>query len=425
MESSLTTIQKEMIRAVKTSDYSYFMDLGGMEHNIKNGGSLLLLAASVGNIPMIQMIMANPTLRLNYTDEKGENAIFYATKSGRLDIVKELRKRGCHLQKSKISGYHPAHTAWRYGWLDIVKYFMEEINLDPDILTQDGLTMIMLAWIKNRYEITEYLLEKGADPDIETETGVTAVYLAAKYGCSRSLTALLKYTKNINVTCDLSKSTPIMAAVENGNIECVKTLLMAKANLSISNVNNEDVYILASQTPQVDVLKFILALYVEKGLDIDKESELDNMNMFMRAVYTDNYKNAKYLKRKGAQVNFKNSKGDTILHIALKNKWTKMIAFCLFVGWNKQIENNDGISFEKLKKDPDYEFLEALEKKVIEKTNQMKRNKFEKRQSRAEMSEDSIGTLDVLPLPKTKSTKEKSPKSIGKDPQIGLQVINE
>ena len=212
---------------------------------------------------------------------------------------------------------------------------MEELNLDPDIQWHDGFTMLMIACIKNRYQITEYLLEKGADPNTSTDTGVTALYLAAKFGCNRSLSALLGYTKEINVTWDNSQSTPIMAAVENGNIECVKILLKAKANLAICNVNQEDVYILASQTPQVDVLKFILALYIANGHDIDKESPIDKCTMFMRAVYTENHKNAKYLKRKGAQVNFKNSEGDTILHIALKQKLTKVIAFCLFLGMNK------------------------------------------------------------------------------------------
>ena len=106
-------------------------------------------------------------------------------------------------------------------------------------------------------------------------------------------------------------------------------------------------YVLASVSPNVEVLKLILSLYISKGNEIDKESPLDKMSMFMRACFTENHKNAKYLKRKGAKINFKNSEGDTILHIALRNKNHKVIAFCLFIGCNKKIENEKGESFEK------------------------------------------------------------------------------
>ena len=33
-EIILTTIQRELIRAIKTLDYAYFEDLGGLEYNI-------------------------------------------------------------------------------------------------------------------------------------------------------------------------------------------------------------------------------------------------------------------------------------------------------------------------------------------------------------------------------------------------------
>jgi len=65
----------------------------------------------------------------------------------------------------------------------------------------------------------------------------------------------------------------------------------------------------------------------------------------MRAVFVENHKVAKYLKRKGAQVNCKNSEGDTILQIALRHKMKKVIAFWLFIGWDRNLKNNNGEDF--------------------------------------------------------------------------------
>lgn len=98
-EIVLTTTEKELINAIMIKDYAYFEDLGGLEYNINfkitsDGVNPLLLAASIGNIPIIQMIMANQSIRLNHCDNKGENAIFYASKAGHLETLKELLKRG-------------------------------------------------------------------------------------------------------------------------------------------------------------------------------------------------------------------------------------------------------------------------------------------------------------------------------------------
>lgn len=118
-----------------------------------------------------------------------------------------------------------------------------------------------------------------------------------------------------------------MSAVLNGNLDCVKKLLIKEAKTNICNSNGEDIYILASQCPSLEVFKLILALYISKGFELDKESHLDKMTMFMRSVFTQNHKIAKYLKKKGAKINFQNSEGDSILHIALRHKIAKVIAF--------------------------------------------------------------------------------------------------
>ena len=187
--------------------------------------------------------------------------------------------------------------------------------------------MLMISCMKNFPDIVEFLLSKGADPNIKADNDVTALYLAAKHGSIKSMLHLLNHTNEIDVICDNSKSTPLMAAVYYGHSDCTKILLHKKANLNIANANGEDVFILASQTPKVDVLKMVLSVYLSKGNHIDKESPLDKLTLFMRAVLTQNTKNAKYLKKKGASINFKNSEGNTILHIALKKKLQKVIAF--------------------------------------------------------------------------------------------------
>jgi len=68
---TLTTTQKQLIRAITTWDYAYFEDLGGLETNINfkiasDGLNPLLLAASIGNIALIQMIISNAYVRIHH-----------------------------------------------------------------------------------------------------------------------------------------------------------------------------------------------------------------------------------------------------------------------------------------------------------------------------------------------------------------------
>ncbi|CAI2366918.1 unnamed protein product [Moneuplotes crassus] len=398
-EIELSTNEKEMIKAVTSLDYAYFEDLSGLEYNINfrispDGINLLLLASSIGDIPMIQMMVANKHVRLNHKDANGENAIFYATASGNLEAVKELRKRGCHMQISKITGAHPAHLACKKGYLDIVKYFISDIGLNPNI-TKKGMTMLMIASWKKHPEITKFLLENEADPNLALENGTTALYLAAKSGDHISLDYLLQSSTEVDCLCDNSKSTPLMTAVHNGNLECVKKLLIHKANVNICNSNGEDIYILASQCQSLEVFRLILTLYTSKGFELDKECHLDKMTMFMRACFTQNHKIAKYLKKKGAKINFHNSDGDSILHIALRHKLKKVIAFCLLMGCNTKLTNEKGESYEKFLKseDPEYSFLEGLKAKVQEKLNNHKKDKFSRKKATGKNKKPEDGKL--------------------------------
>ena len=135
-----------------------------------------------------------------------------------------------------------------------------------------------------------------------------------------------------------------MAAIIGGHLECTKVLLIAKSQETIEadskddgvaidnhpsrycNSINDKIIVLASQTPNVEILKIIVSISIAKGDEIDLESPSDKLTMFMRAVLTQNTKNAKFLKKKGASVNHRNSDNETILHIALREKLPKVVA---------------------------------------------------------------------------------------------------
>lgn len=112
-----------------------------------------------------------------------------------------------------MSKNHPAHVACKNGHLKIVKYFIKERNVDPNIQKKNGLTLLMIACMRREPAITECLLMNKADPFITTEKGTNALYLAAKYGCSGSVKLLLDYIINKSMVNGIEDKSKRRAAI--------------------------------------------------------------------------------------------------------------------------------------------------------------------------------------------------------------------
>lgn len=145
----------------------------GMDPNSvwKDGEPALLLAARGGNVKTVDVLLAQPTIKVDARSSVGDTALMAAAIAGHLDIVKKLRARGAEIN---MSGWTPLIYAATSGRDEMVRYLLAE-GADINALSPNGTTALMMAVRENQLSTAELLIAKGANVNVRNQQGATAL----------------------------------------------------------------------------------------------------------------------------------------------------------------------------------------------------------------------------------------------------------
>ena len=100
---------------------------------------------------------------IDEVDKEKKSALMYACMSGRLECVKALlRKNANFLLKDKDLKNTAFHYACKYGYKDIVEYFIENTDIKVDLPGEERMTGLMLSSLYGHFELVEFLTEHKA-----------------------------------------------------------------------------------------------------------------------------------------------------------------------------------------------------------------------------------------------------------------------
>ncbi|XP_026416270.1 ankyrin repeat and protein kinase domain-containing protein 1-like [Papaver somniferum] len=164
-------------------------------------------------------------------------AIVSAAASGEVDRLKKLLAkyddgRGLANTVRNIkddNGVGIIHFAAVKGYLNVLKYLIEELGLDVNTKDENGKSPLLHATTSGNLNTFEYLLEKGADPESCTSRGYSSMHCAAEKGYTEILTRLLSRGINVNGSSEIG--TPLGLAANLGQFEAMKILLDNNANM--------------------------------------------------------------------------------------------------------------------------------------------------------------------------------------------------
>ena len=105
------------------------------------------------------------------------------------DLFIRMINTGANLSPELGAGDNLLRLAAKTDNLLIVKYLVEEKNMDVNINTYYGLTPLMECY---HIDIVKYLLEKGANKDAKNDIGETAYDRAVKFGKGEEIINILK-----------------------------------------------------------------------------------------------------------------------------------------------------------------------------------------------------------------------------------------
>ena len=123
-------------------------------------------------------------------------------------------------------GLRPIHVAVRFGHLDIVKYFIEEVDdIAQDPIDNTGQRPIHYAAANGHLEIMKYFIEKvdGIEKEPKTFLGFYPIHWSASYGGLEATKYLIARVNQTQPKNNYGK-TPLDFARENIRIDVVKFL---------------------------------------------------------------------------------------------------------------------------------------------------------------------------------------------------------
>ena len=257
----------QLLKAVKKGDLEIVEALvsAGAELNTTDNTGMAALhwAVAKENLKIVQLLL-DSRVDLDARDCEANTALHWAVYKGNVEIVELLLAKGADVNVTCKYEFTVLHLAVTNGSVDIVKAL---VIAGADVAAADNIAecrALHLAVLKVDLEIVELLLAKGADVNVTNKVGRTPVQIAAFYGYSDIVQALViagaDLTDNDGLTAlDLVKDrdhSNIKNAIEAGKTELIAQLgalekehieksvelidSLRKSLFKPSNTNNQD-----------------------------------------------------------------------------------------------------------------------------------------------------------------------------------------
>lgn len=249
------------------------------------------------------------------------------------------------------------------GNLDGVKELIEEYNVDPNYMPEEGeyagMTALMYAADKGYYGIVKYLVKKGADIDLYNSAGFQfPIHFALSNNHYEIADYFLENGMNAEVVDTAERPLLMFVNTDSDKGFSFFKKLVEKYNLDINSTDKYGWSILRT----ADNYKTVKYL-VEKGVDIDFAppqwcSLPDGKTALMAFSERNDKEIIDYLIEEGANTNYQSliSKdpscgGETALMMAASNCAFESIELLLDKGANIQIKNyNEETAYDYAKK---------------------------------------------------------------------------
>jgi len=184
--------------------------------------SYLHIISYAGNFSALKLLLKTSKFDVHSHNKHGQTPLMIACFGGHLELAKYFIETHhsdpitVDILKNNALHYS-AHVS-----LDLVKYLVEELNLNPKTKGCQNKEPLHMASENGKLDIVEYLvLEHKCDPSIRADKSVSALHYAACRGHLPVLKFLISHGCN-PFTVDDSNNTPLHVAALCGTLEIIK-----------------------------------------------------------------------------------------------------------------------------------------------------------------------------------------------------------
>jgi len=290
-----------------------------------------------------EIIINNHNLDINIADKQNNYLLHFILLYDQIDILKILLKKNIRLDILDTDSRTILYIPIKYNFIDSTKLLLDYnkkiigISL-IDIKDNFGLTALHYCALFNNIEFLKLLLKYNADPLIKDNSGNNALHLALENNKIEVLTFLID---NVNLNFVSNKNeTLLQSALALGNIDIVNILL--DKNIDLDNQENEYGLSALHQciiNNNIDITSKL----IDSGANINLQ-DLQGNSPLIYSIDEDNMELTSLLiKNNNINFNLTNIKGETALHIILKNKFNNTNLIKKFIKYTDlNIQDNNG-----------------------------------------------------------------------------------
>ena len=250
---------------------------------------------------------------INDTDKTGDNLtpLMLAAKNGHDKVVGQLLKVGnADVDKKAAWNESTALMVAAEAGHDKVVETLIDLHANVNLCNSVHNSALMLASELGNKDVVRVLLmqQEVIDKDTKNRYEDTALILAASNGHEECVDLLIDAKADLNLVNKFGKTALVLSA-ENGFVDIVHSLVCAGANVNLVSKRGLSAIMLAAAKAHYDIVK-LLSQY---GADIHQENKDRTDNVLTYACFGGHKEIIVHLINLGADVNYQNINGDTVL----------------------------------------------------------------------------------------------------------------